>query len=1802
MHYAKQTYYSRIRRDSVCNTFQNPIITSVIDAKKITAWGESGFPARFLGNLGFNDFKPPADAGPDQTAITGTTVLLDGSASEDSGPWKSNVTYSWEKTSGTDVTLPGEDTATPSFTAPGARGDLEFTLTVTGRGMGILPYTKTDSVQVRVKTETIPPSLETATVNVASLVLTYDEDLDGTSVPAAGAYTVTVNGDTRDLAANNPVSIAGRTVTLTLASPVEYGDTVTLIYTVPDTNPVQDPEPNSALGFTGQEVTNNTITAPGALAGLVSVAGNEEVLLIWQAPESGGQVESYEYRYAEGSTVPPATAWSDAGTTTRFVVTSLTNDRLHAFEVRARNRSANGPAASVTMTPADLPLPVVSLSDGDQTIQEGPDVELTVTATLSAPSTRQVTVRAWTSPGTATPPHDFVNLLDTMTFVPGETSQTLSVPISNDLIYERDETFTVALSHPTNATVSDTQGTATVTIEDDDPKPTARVSDASAQEGGAIEFTVRYATDNNCVSDVASSVDWAVTIESGDTASADDLPLADGTLSLDRCLNSATVTVQTTQDVLDEPDETFTITLSDPVDAQLPDDPTATGTIRDDDESPSAPTDLAAASRDGRVILSWEASSSAGTSPITGHEYRSKTETGDYGLWTPIPDSAPSGDNADNATSYTATGLENETEYTFQVRAVSAAGPSAAATSNTVTPYPPIMDVERAITGAIEGDSFSVAFTLTPESHQTVTVDYATVDGSATAGADYTEASGKITFEPGNTRKEFTIDTVDDDIFEKLEVFDLRLSNPVNTELARTERRYSISDNDSPPTITMPNASAGEGSDVAFTVTLSDAIGSDLEIDYTTADVTATAGTDYTAAPDMAQVVIPAGQTTATIRIATTGDSVDEDNETFTLTLTRTNTGRITLPGAATGTITDDDTRGVTVDPTELHVPENRNATYTVVLDSEPTGEVTVTPSLASEGDQDITLQSTAALTFTTDNWRRPQSVQVNAADDADEVNGQRVINHAVAGADYASETADSVTAKEVDDEINIPSTGAPSITGAPQVGGTLTADTGGISDENGKTKAETDDAGFAYTYRWIRVDGGADTNIAGATLKTYVPVVDDVGKTLKVAVSFTDDIGNAEGPFPSAETAAVLASRPGAVTGLEAALGDARVTLTWTAAPDGGSPVTKHRYRQRAGDNAYRNWADIPNSAEGGTNGASYTVTGLTNNTAYTFQVRAVNARGEGPEATSNEVTPLPSTIQFERATQSTVESNAGVHVCLETSHPPSRRVSIGLRYAGAPEEGTAIPGVDFLPEPGRFVYPADENRACFDVEIINDDLVEPPVETFYIYLVDAPGAVIGEPARLGVDILDIDTATVEIAPQSTAAEGSPLSFTVTLSQPLTYGEPGEGLTVTYRIEDITTQGDDYTPPAPLEVVIPNGITTAAFEIPTAPDHVDEDHETFTVTLTATSHARFQISETAKTATATILDDDTAGVSLSRQSLSISEGETRDYTVVLTSKPSADVTITIAGQTTDITLDRDTLTFTPGDWNIPQTVTVRGALDDETTTLTHTAASGDSDYQGIQIPSLEVKVVSLILTLEAPAGQGAVRAGERAYYRIRMGGISEPLDEWVSASMDYRWKGGGIVSHVKQALEGSLDLDGDGSKFTWTSYTVVPEDHTGGALTVALRVEEDYDTGDPPSVCIDIIDANGRLRECEEPMGEPRIWAESELVEEGAGPLRFKVVLERPVGQTVTANYETFDIVEAGPNHTALAGQDYTAMSGTVTFEPGELEKVIEVTVVDDNLEENEEYVGFRLSNFSGAQPRPGWVEIVGAIADPSQ
>ena len=93
---------------------------------------------------------------------------------------------------------------------------------------------------------------------------------------------------------------------------------------------------------------------------------------------------------------------------------------------------------------------------------------------------------------------------------------------------------------------------------------------------------------------------------------------------------------------------------------------------------------------------------------------------------------------------------------------------------------------------------------------------------------------------------------------------------------------------------------------------------------------------------------------------------------------------------------------------------------------------------------------------------------------------------------------------------------GQPAITGAAQVGQTLTAGKGTIADTDGTTQADNGAVGYAYTYQWVQVDGETETDITGATAGTYTLAAEDAGLKVKVKVSFTDDADNDEGPLVS--------------------------------------------------------------------------------------------------------------------------------------------------------------------------------------------------------------------------------------------------------------------------------------------------------------------------------------------------------------------------------------------------------------------------------------------------------------------------------------------------------------------------------------------------------------------------------------------------------------------------------------------------------------------------------------------------------------
>lgn len=201
----------------------------------------------------------------------------------------------------------------------------------------------------------------------------------------------------------------------------------------------------------------------------------------------------------------------------------------------------------------------------------------------------------------------------------------------------------------------------------------------------------------------------------------------------------------------------------------------------------------------------------------------------------------------------------------------------------------------------------------------------------------------------------------------------------------------------------------------------------------------------------------------------------------------------------------------------------------------------------------------------------------------------------------------------ELDPDANNVATGQPSIQGGLRVGQTLTAEIGTVADGDG-VPAESE-----FSYQWILVDGSTESEISSATTKSYTITASDKGKTLKVRIDFTDDVGYEES-VTSAATSEIDPEIPGVPQNLSAEAGNARVELTWEASTSGGTP-SGFEYRFSDDDEAtWEDWAEITGSDASTT---TYTVGSLTNNTAYTFQVRATNSGGSSSESNSATATP---------------------------------------------------------------------------------------------------------------------------------------------------------------------------------------------------------------------------------------------------------------------------------------------------------------------------------------------------------------------------------------------------------------------------------------------------------------------------------------------------------------------------------------------------------------------------------------------------
>jgi hypothetical protein len=181
----------------------------------------------------------------------------------------------------------------------------------------------------------------------------------------------------------------------------------------------------------------------------------------------------------------------------------------------------------------------------------------TFTASLSAASPQTVTVAYATVGGSAAAGSDFTSASGTLTFAPGQTTRTVTVSVKGDTVDEHDETFSVQLSTPVDATLG--TATATATIRDDD---VVRISigTATVTEGNSGTSTVTFTISLSGPAASTVTVNWSTV--NGSATAGSDYGASSGTVTFAPGETTKTVTVTIFGDVDDAGDETFVVELS----------------------------------------------------------------------------------------------------------------------------------------------------------------------------------------------------------------------------------------------------------------------------------------------------------------------------------------------------------------------------------------------------------------------------------------------------------------------------------------------------------------------------------------------------------------------------------------------------------------------------------------------------------------------------------------------------------------------------------------------------------------------------------------------------------------------------------------------------------------------------------------------------------------------------------------------------------------------------------------------------------------------------------------------------------------------------------------------------------------------------------------------------------------------------------------------------------------------------------------------------------------------------------------
>ena len=770
------------------------------------------------------------------------------------------------------------------------------------------------------------------------------------------------------------------------------------------------------------------------------------------------------------------------------------------------------------------------------------------------------------------------------------------------------------------------------------------------------------------------------------------------------------VVTTTTADALDEADGSVTVTLF-PGDGYTIGRPkTATVTILDDDEVPGAIGNLAASAGNEQVILSWSPPMDAGTSPVLGFDYRVRDDAGmNWSNWT----DTGVGPGMDNP-AHTVTNLDNGTPYTFEVRARSAAGNGPPSNQASATPLPPPVltsieftsdpgsDATYAIDDEIvatvtfdrtlqvdtgngtpalaltigngTGDATCVLATDTKKLDCTYTVvgDDEDTDGVSIGANQLTLGGGRIYGIHGATGGDanLTHAALGSDASHKVDGVRPTLQNASVNGIELTLEWRETLDTGSAPAAgqfvlsvdsgTAPTVSSLTMSGTIMTLTLAGA--ADATKDYTLA---------YSV-PSSNPVKDLAGNEA----VAFTGTGIETVQITWSFTLTSPRTdgagNPLVVEGGATATATVSITNAVTTtvgqkvnlqwDGSDIGGDSGSGRLLTIAGVVGPTITVPAGDSSASAviGVREDALYAptqTAALTAT-HLGTQIGSTELTLTDD----DAPPVMTIAVSASAAASDTRmEAITINEGEGfhlEITLDRGFA---TFQPPLGSAVT-----VTAPPGTFNAGDLAAMPPSFARDIRTFG----TIINSTDNTTAAGAVDAVFTIAPGVDGRYRVGT-----PASATVRILDNDavPTMPRNLTAKEDDREVALRWDL-PESYNDIelTGYQYRVRERGGAWRpDWTRIPDSEATTT---SHTVTGLTNRTEYTFEVRGINSKGGGPAA-SVDGTPLDVGIRI--ANHSVEEGESTTLRILPPGAPFDARVEKVLTVVLASRGGADRAGV---------------------------------------------------------------------------------------------------------------------------------------------------------------------------------------------------------------------------------------------------------------------------------------------------------------------------------------------------------------------------------------------------------------------------------------------------------------------------------------------------------------------------------------------